>query len=55
MKRVELRGLQVILAMLIVGVTVIIIMGEDVFAHHLILCASLLAATASLLVAPDKD
>lgn len=55
MKRVELRGLQVVLAMLIVATTGIIIMGEDVLAHHLILCASILAATGSLLVEPEKD
>jgi hypothetical protein len=55
MSKVEMRGLQVILAIMIIGMTWLIAIGEGAFIHHLILCASVLAATASLLVTPDKD
>lgn len=51
----EMRALQVILATMIVGMTWLIAIGEGAFIHHLILCTSVLAATASLLVTPDKD
>jgi hypothetical protein len=55
MSRVEMRALQIILAILIVGMTWFMAIGEAAFIHHLILCASVLAGTASLLVTPDKD
>lgn len=55
MSKVEMRGLQVILAIMIIGMTWLIAIGEGAFIHHLILCSSVLAATASLLVTPDKD
>ena len=55
LSKVEMRGLQVILAILIVGMTWLIAIGEGAFIHHLILCGSVLAATASLLVTPYED
>jgi hypothetical protein len=55
MKRVELRGLQIILAILIVGCVWIMANGEALGYHHLILCSCVLSFTASCLIKPDKD
>lgn len=55
MSKVELRGLQIILAVLIVLCVTAIIMGDALGYHHLILCSCVLSFTGSCLIKPEKD
>jgi hypothetical protein len=55
MSKVELRALQMFYAIMIVGMTWMMAIGEAFFIHHLMLCACVLGATASLLIKPYED